>query len=334
MSEPLGLALGLPPHPRERERLLERAAVADDLGVHSLWVAEATGRDVVTFLAELALRTARVQLGTGIISPYGRSPATLAMTFATLDELSGGRMLLGIGAGGANVAEHWHGVRFRQPLRRIRETVEIINAVLAGTPLNYAGQHFDLRRGLRLGFEPVRPHIPIFVAATTEPSIRQAGEVADGVMPIHWPSERYADLRAMLAAGAAIAGRSAAGLWLAPSVNLVIRDELTPEPLARAREAIAHYIGRMGSAYPEMLRRYGYEAEVADVQAAWARRDSAAAAIAVSDRLLDATTVIGTVDRCRDKLQELRQRGADLPIVAMPSGDSRTVGRLLERLLR
>lgn len=332
MPEPLGLALGVPPTPAERENLLARVCVADDLGVDSVWVGEASGRDAVSFLTLLALRTARVRLGTGIINPFSRTPAMLAMTFASLDELSGGRMVIGLGSTAANLVEHWHGLRFRQPLRRIRETVEIINIILAGRPLTFDGEIFSLRRGLRLQFEPVRPHIPIYIAATTPPSIRQTGEVADGVMPIHWPRERLHELRALMAEGARAAGRDPGSLVVAPSMSMVLAED--GDDRRRGREPIAHYVGRMGAFYPEMLIRYGYEADVQAIRAAWERRDPEGAAAAVSDRLLDATAIVGSVEECAEKLRMLRALGADLPIVPLPAGDPVRVGRILERLLR
>lgn len=334
MAPPLGLSLGVPPPPAERTRILECAAVADDLGVDSLWVAEASGRDAVSFLTALALQTRRVRLGSGIVNPFSRTPATLAMTFATLDELSGGRMVIGLGSSSANVVEHWHGLRFRQPLRRIRETIEIVNEIVAARPLHYQGEVFSMRRGLRLQFEPLRPHIPIYVAATTPPSIRQTGEVGDGVMPIHWPREHLRELRDLLAEGAALAGRDPSALAIAPSVNMVIADAGTQDADSVAREPIAHYVGRMGASYPEMLTRFGYEAEVRAIREAWERRDPAAAAAAVSDRLLRSTSVAGGVEQCAESLDELRRLGADLPIVPLPPGDPVVIGRLLERLLR
>lgn len=334
MPQPLGLSIGVAPPPEERERILALAGVADDLGIDSLWVAEASGRDAISFLTQLALRTRRIRLGTGIINPFSRTPAMLAMTFAALDELSGGRMLIGLGSSSANVVEQWHGLRFKQPLRRIRETVEMITQIIAGRPLVYEGEVFSVRRGLRLGFEPPRPHIPIYVAATTPPSIRQSGEVADGVMPIHWPREQLHELRSLLAEGAAVAGRDPAALVIAPSVNMVVAASDDGDALDVAREPIAHYAGRMGAFYPEMLTRYGYGREVAAIRAGWERRDPAAAAAAVSDRLLRATAITGTAAECADALAELRALGADLPIVPLPPGDSAAVGRILERLMR
>lgn len=333
MPPPLGLALGTPPAPADRDNLVARVQIADELGAHSVWVAEASGRDAVSFLAVLALRTRQVRLGTGIINPFSRTPAMLAMTFASLDELSEGRMLIGLGSSAANVVEHWHGLRFKQPLRRIRETIEVINTIIAGQPLQFEGEVFSLRRGLRLQFQPIRPHIPTYVAATTPPSIRQSGEVADGVMPIHWPRERLDEIRALMNEGAVAAGRDPAGLVIAPSVSMAIVEDGHGSEL-RVREPIAQYIGRMGAFYPEMLTRYGYEDDVRAVQQAWERRDAAAAAAAVSERLLNSTTIAGPVEACREKLHELRALGADLPIVPMPAGDPTQVGRQLERLLR
>ncbi len=335
MTKRLGIAAGFAPSAAEREDFFARLRIADDLGVDSVWMAEAGGRDAFTALAELALTTRRVRLGTGIVNVFSRTPAVLAMTFATLDELSGGRMIAGLGSSAGNVIEHFHGVAFEKPLRRLREYVEIINVLIAGQPLGYRGRIFTLDRGFRLQFAPVRPHIPVYIAAMTPPSIVQTGEIADGLMPVHWPKSHYAELRAQLAEGALRAGRPAAAIEVAPSVGMVITsgpdDE---EALRRAREPVAYYIGRMGKFYAEMLQRHGYEAEVTAVRAAWERRDAAAATAAVSDRLLREVSVAGPLDACAEQLDELRAAGAGVPVVALPPGSPVETARILERLLR
>src|SRR5947208_1358547 len=140
MGKRLGVLAGFAAAPAERENLLARLQVADDLGVDAIWIAEAWGRDAFTALTELALKTHHARLGTSIVNVFSRSPAVLAMTYASLDELSGGRMLIGLGSSGANVIEHFHGMPFQQPLRRLREYVEIINMLIAGEPLNYQGR--------------------------------------------------------------------------------------------------------------------------------------------------------------------------------------------------
>src|SRR5918996_3220713 len=145
--------------------LIEKVHIADAVGVHSVWVPEAWGRDAFTILALLADRTKQTQLGTAIVNIYSRTPAALAQHFATLDELSGGRMIIGLGTSGHRVIEHFHGVPFQPSLTRLREYVEIIRMILAGEPLKYQGQLFRLERGFRLRFPPVRSSIPIFIAS-------------------------------------------------------------------------------------------------------------------------------------------------------------------------
>lgn len=335
MIKRLGVAIGFAPGPAERANLLARLRVADDLGVDSIWIAEAWGRDAFPALTEIALQTKHARLGTGIVNIFSRSPAALAMTYATLDELSGGRMIIGLGSSGANVVEHFHGVPFHQPLRRLREYVEIINLLVRGEALNYQGKLFQLSRGFRLQFTPPRPHIPVFIAAMTPQSIRQTGEVADGLMPIHWPRQKYADLRAQLTEGQHAAGRADSQIEIAPTVSLFITGAGADEEVRRrAREPLAFYIGRMGRFYYEMLERHGYGEEVLAVRAAWERRDPAAATAAVSDRMLDDLSVVGPLDLCAEKLDELRHHGADVPVIALPQGDPVEVGHILGRLIR
>jgi F420-dependent oxidoreductase-like protein len=334
MPKRLGITAGFAAAPAERENFINRLLVADDLGVDSIWVAEAWGRDAFTLLTELALRTKSARLGTSIVNVYSRSPAVLAMTFGTLDELSNGRMIIGLGSSGANVVEHFHGVAFDKPLRRLREYVEVINMLMSGEPLKYDGQLFKLGRGFRLQFTPARPHIPVYIAAITPRSIRQTGEIADGLMPIHWPKQKYAELRQQLAEGARAAGREDATIEIAPSVGLFITDGHDEAVLRRAREPLAFYVGRMGRFYYEMLERHGYEREVAAIRGAWEQRDAAGAAAAVSDAMLNDINVVGPLDACAEKLDELRSLGVDVPVVALPPGSPADVGHILERLLK
>ncbi|HVC29775.1 MAG TPA: LLM class flavin-dependent oxidoreductase, partial [Steroidobacteraceae bacterium] len=195
MSKRLGVRAGFGATRAEHQEVLQKVRIAEELGVESIWTAEAWGRDAFTFLTELALITQRMGVGTSIVNVYSRSAGVLAMTAASIDELSGGRMILGLGSSGANVIEHLHGVPFEKPLRRLREYVEIINTVIAGQPLSYDGEIFQLKRGFTLrDFAPPRPHIPIYIAAITPASIRQTGAIADGIIPIYWPKERLPQL--------------------------------------------------------------------------------------------------------------------------------------------
>ena len=173
--------------PLDYKALFDKARIADEVGVHSVWVPEAWGRDAFTPLTLLADCTKNIQLGTAIVNIYSRTPAALAQHFATLDELSGGRMLIGLGTSGPQVIEHFHGVSFRPPLTRLKEYVEIINTLMRNEPLKYNGKLFHLQRGFTLRFAPVRPHIPIYLATLNAKSVKLTAELADGWLPIMIP---------------------------------------------------------------------------------------------------------------------------------------------------
>src|SRR4029079_8473397 len=144
----------------------------------------------------------KIQLGTAIVNVFSRTPAVLAMTFGTLDDLSGGRAIIGLGSSGKNVIEHWHGVPFEKPATRLREYIEIINTIMRGEKLNYSGKLFKLERGFTMQFQPLRPHIPTYIASITPKSMEQTGEIADGWIPIYWPKDKIQSGIDTLLAGA------------------------------------------------------------------------------------------------------------------------------------
>lgn len=334
MAGRLGIGVGFATSTAEREELVRRVQVADDLGVESAWVPETWGRDAFTLLTELALKTSNIKLGTAIVNVFSRSAAVLAMTALSIDELSGGRMILGLGSSGANVIEHWHGVPFQKPLTRLREYVEVINRIVARRRLVYRGELFNLRGGFRIDLQTARRHIPIFIASLSPRSIEQTGRVADGWLPVSWPKERLGEGIDQLMSGARAAGRERGDLTVAPAIEVyVVGEGGREEARRRARQPIAHFVGRMGVFYYEMLQRLGFEREVAEIRAAWDRHDPEAAAAAVSDRMLQATSVIGGPDECRERLEEWRAAGADLPIINLSAGSSLETGRVLQRLM-
>ena len=335
MAKRLGLQIGFAGSPKERADIIERVKIAEDLGVESVWVAEAWGRDAFSMLTHLATSTTKIGLGTAIVNVFSRTPAVLAMTFGTLDELSGGRAIAGLGSSGKNVIEHWHGVPFEKPATRLREYIEIMNMITRQEKLNYDGKVFQLGRGFTMQFEPVRPHIPTYIASITPKSIEQTGEVADGWIPIYWPKDKIQDGIDTLMMGAKKAGKTRADLTVAPSTVMQVTDAGDEAAIRmQARGPIAFYVGRMGTYYYEMLERHGFEAEVAKIKEGWAARDARAAAAGVSDRMLDQTAVVGPAARCRDELDERRALGVDLPIVAMPGRDAAEMGGILETLLK
>jgi F420-dependent oxidoreductase-like protein len=335
MTKRLGIQIGFAGSPTERAALVERVKIADELGVESAWVAEAWGRDAFSMLTELALSTKKIQLGTAIVNVFSRSPAVLAMTFGTLDELSGGRAVIGLGSSGKNVIEHWHGVPFEKPATRLREYVQIIDMIMRGEKLNYDGKLFHLQRGFTMQFPTLRDHIPTYIASITPKSMVQTGEIADGWIPIYWPKDKIASGVATIMEGAKKAGKSRADITVAPSIVMQITDAGSAEQIRmQARGPIAFYVGRMGTYYYEMLIRNGFEEEVAKIRAGWEARDPKAAAAGVSDRMLEQTAIVGPLEHCKEDLDERRALGVDLPLIGMPGRDATEMGKILETLLK
>jgi F420-dependent oxidoreductase-like protein len=335
MTKRIGIQVGFAGSPTEREDLVKRVQIADDLGVESAWVAEAWGRDAFSILTQLALATKNIQLGTAIVNVFSRTPAVLAMTFGTLDELSGGRAIIGLGSSGKNVIEHWHGVPFEKPATRLREYIEIINMIMRQQRLNYDGSIFKLERGFTMQFPTLRDHIPTYIASITPKSMVQTGEIADGWIPIYWPKDKIAEGVSTIMEGAKKASKSRSDITVAPSIVMQITEAGSEEQIRmQARAPIAFYVGRMGTYYYEMLERHGFEAEVAKIKEGWAARDPKAAAAGVSDRMLDQTAIVGPLERCKEELDERRKLGVDLPLIGMPGRDATEMAKILQTLLR
>ena len=302
------------------EQVIRDAKVADEAGVDSLFVAETWGHDAFTLLTLLARETRRIKLGTAIVNIYSRSPGALAQHFATLDQLSGGRMLIGLGTSGPNVIEHFHGVKFEKPFTRTREYVEIINMLLRQEKLDYAGDLFKLARGFTLRFAPVRPHIPIWIASITPKSVQQTAAIADGWLPIFLPKERWKEQLGLFADAVRAAGRKPEDVLVRCPYSVTVTDN--PESAAaRRRGTAAFYIARMGNFYYEHFVRMGY-AEAADaVRKAWADGGSAAGAAAVPAELVDQLGMTGDVATCCAALDEAAAAGVSLLSVAVTERD-------------
>ena len=294
---------------------------ADDLGYNTIWVGESWGRDVFTVLTMLACHTQRIRVGTGIATVYSRTPALIAQSIASLDIVSGGRAVLGLGTSGRAVVENWHGVEYRRPLERTREYIEIIRTALSGERVDHQGPEFQLR-GFRLPFSPVQERIPMFVAALGPKNLALTGELTDGWLPIWTHPEYLPGMIVELEAGATAGGRSIGDICVAPQVLCYVSrsaDE-TAEARSLLRAHMAYYIAGMGSYYRRLLQRYGYVEECSRIQEAWTRREREEAASLVSVDMLDKITVYGDVEECRERLKILRARGADMPVIAFPHG--------------
>lgn len=297
---------------------LRVAQEAEALGYDSVWAAEAYGSDAATILAWIAGQTSRIKLGSAIFQMPARSAGMTAMTAATLDQLSGGRMLLGLGTSGPQVAEGWHGQRFARQLQRTREYVEVVRMALARERVDYHGQTLELPlpggpgKALKLMIAPVQERIPIYLAAIGPKNTALAGEIADGWLPAFFSPEHVTSLRALLEEGAARNGRSLERFEIAPSINFFVDDDLA---LARnvMRPALALYIGGMGSReqnfYNQLAQRYGFEQAAREVQDLYLEGKKAEACEAIPDELVDMVSLCGPRDRVRDRMAVFQEAG-------------------------
>jgi F420-dependent oxidoreductase-like protein len=297
------------------------AQEAERLGYDSAWAAEAWGTDCVSVLAWLGATTSRIKLGSAIMQIPGRTPALTAMTAATLDLLSGGRFLLGLGTSGPQVVEGWHGERWGKPLGKTREYVEIVRTALRRELLEHHGEHYDipLRDGTGLGkplklmARPLRPSIPIYIAAMSPKAVEQACEIGDGWLPIFWSPERASEVFA-----SAIA-RARPGFDIAPAAPTILIDDVEA-----GRDFLkpyyALYVGGMGARgknfYNDLMRRYGYETEAKTIQDLYLNGNKRDAAAAVPDAFVDEVALVGPKERLVERLEAWRESGATTLLVS------------------
>ncbi len=298
---------------------------AERLGFDSVWTAEAYGTDAVSPAAWILAQTQRIKVGTAIMQMPARTPTCAAMTAMTLDALSGGRFMLGLGPSGPRVVEGWYGVPYGKPMTRTREYISIIRQVLARkAPLEHEGVHYQIpyhgegATGLGSPMKGIlrgNPALPIYTAAITPNGLRTAGEVADGVFPIWMNPDRFELIGDFLEEGFAQAARekSLADFDVAPLVYVVLGDDLEACRLP-VRQHLALYIGGMGprekNFYAMYASRMGYAAEAAAIQDLYLSGRKVEAAAAVPEQLIDDCALVGSADRIRDHLQRWQAAGA------------------------
>jgi len=328
------------------EQQLRSVRAAESAGFDSVWTAEAYGSDSATVLAWLGANTERIKLGSAIFQIPARTPAMTAMTAATIDNLSGGRMVLGIGSSGPQVAEGWHGQPFARQLRRTREYVAIVRKALARERLEYEGEVYTLPRpdgpgkALKLTIAPVQERIPIYLAAIGPKNTQLAGEIADGWLPFLFSPEHVGEFRSLLEEGAARADTQKAiddSFDIAPNVNVAIDDDID-----RARDAmrplLALYIGGMGSRkknfYNSLVQRYGFEDSAREVQELYLDGKREQAAAALPPELIDQTSLCGPKGHVAERFEVFRESGVGTlictPMAFEPEQRKRVIRDLAE----
>src|SRR5437763_12181250 len=296
----LGVNLGYAPPGTNPAELVPIARTAEALGYDSAWAAEAWGTDAVSVLAWLGASTTTIKIGSAIMQIPGRTPANTAMTAATLDLMSGGRFILGLGTSGPQVVEGWHGQPWGKPLVKTREYVEIVRAALRREVVEHHGEHYripydgpdatGLGKPLKLMLRPLRADVPIYLAAIGPKNVALATEIADGWLPIFVDPERFGE-----AFGVSIAG-TRDDFEIAATVSVLVGDDV--QALRDSlKPYIALYVGGMGAKgknfYNALVCRYGWEEDAKRIQELYLGGKQREAIAAVPDALVDALALVG-----------------------------------------
>lgn len=329
----LGIQIGYWGLGLTREDQLEIVQEAERLGYDSVWAAEAYGSDAATILGYFAGQTSTIRIGSGIFQIPGRTPAMTAMTAATLDNLSDGRFILGLGTSGPQVAEGWHGQRFGRQLQRTREYVAVVRQALSRERVEFHGQTLELPlpdgpgKALKLTIAPVQERIPIYIAAIGPKNTELVGEIADGVLPMMFSPEHAGIALESLHRGIERAGRSRDDVKVCPSTTFHIGEDPGGAAEGMMRGAAALYIGGMGSReknfYNAAVTRYGFGDNAREVQDLFLDGKKLEAMAAVSPEVLDAVNLFGSREHVTERLRAHRDAGVDT-IIATPAAVTKT----------
>lgn len=311
-----GITLGT----QDREATLKYTTLAEENGLETVWAGESWGTAAVPVLTQLLEQTDTIDVCSGILNVYSRTPGLLAMTANTLADVGDGRFRLGLGASGPAVVENFHGVAYENPLRRTREYVEIVRSFLAGEEVEYSGEFFDVS-GFALDVDGPQD-CPIYLAAMGERNRQLTGEFADGWIPLMVPSS---GLRAALDAverGAERAGRPIGDVDVAPWIPTCISDRDPETARAHVGGVIGFYVGAMGEFYANAVSEFGFGDEAAAIQDAWQDGGPRAAAAAVPDEMVSAFGAAGTPAEAGASFDRFTSAGADSPVAYLPAGQA------------
>src|SRR3954447_18171011 len=293
----IGIAISGGPNPAE---VVELVVLAESLGYESAWVAEGHGGDQFAILAACAMRTSRIKLGTSISSVFVRTAPTIAMAASSVAELSGGRFILGLGSSHKAQVGPEHGVVYTKPLTRTRETEAIVRALIHDGRVQHDGETMRIEN-FDLWYAPRHRDVPVYLSAVFQKGIALCGEVADGIILTRSTLRSAGTVRAPLSEAARQAGRDPARIEVTSLLPTSVGD--TKEAaLATLRPGIAFYAGFFPR-YNRMMAEHGFAAEAAAIAEAWRRGDHTAAAQAVSDAMIDATSIAGTPEQCRVRVE-------------------------------
>ena len=290
----------------------ELSSQAEKNGFEAVWVPEGGGRDSLTSLATIAMKTDTVKLGTGILPIFARTPTNTAMSAAGMAAVSDGRFLLGLGVGHAPTVESRDGIPFKQPMTRMRETIQIIKALLSGGEVNFTGKQFKIT-GASMGAATPKTKVPIYIAALGPQMLEMVGELADGVL-MNWTAVDYlGEAIGHIKRGAEKAGRDPNEIDIAGYVRVAVGDNLT-ESRVSLRRQVARYASN--PFYRNFFAQTGFDKEMSAAAAALADGNLDKAADSITEEMQDQVAIVGTVEECRAALEKRRAAGLQLPVIA------------------
>jgi probable F420-dependent oxidoreductase len=315
------LAISLPVPGLDARACVDLARRAErEWGYDAIWLAETNGPESFALAGALALATEHATIGTAIVPVYTRTPAVLAMSAATVQQLSGGRFVLGLGSSSHAIVRDWNGVPFERPLAHVRESVAIVRQALSTPRTDFEGEVLR-SHGFRLANPPARP-VPIFLAALRERMLRLAGEVGEGLIVNLFPVTALPRMLAAYRAGAEAAGRDATGDEVVCRFQVLVTDDL---PAARNRMRLAFGAYVAAPVYNRYFAWCGFEEEARAVADAFARRDRAGVAAAMTDALIDRIAILGPPERCREQLAAFVAAGVTTPVLSPLAADPETI---------
>ena len=292
---------------------VECAKLAESLGYDSVWMAEGHGGDQFAILAAIATQTSKVRIGTCISSVFVRSAPTIAMAAATVDQLSDGRFILGLGSSHKVQVEPEHGLPYGKPITRVRETVEIVRRLLRDNQVQYQGRTVSIEN-YELWFEPLRSKLPIYLSGVFPKMLGVCGAIADGVILTRTTLEACGEMRKHVSVGAEAAGRDLSQIEITSLIPAAMSSDRRVA-LDALRPGVAMYTGFFPR-YNRMSAAHGFADESAAIADAWSRGDREGAAKLVSDPLIDSHCIVGTTQQCLDKIESYWNAGIDLPLIA------------------
>jgi len=290
----------------------ELSSQAEKNGFEAVWVPEGGGRDSLTSLATIAMKTDAVKLGTGILPIFARTPTNTAMGAAGMAAVSDGRFLLGLGVGHAPTVESRDGIPFNQPMTRMRETIQIIKALLSGEEVNFTGKQFKIT-GASMGAATPKTKVPIYIAALGPQMLEMVGELADGVL-MNWTAVDYlGEAIGHIKRGAEKAGRDPNEIDIAGYVRVAVGDNLT-----ESRDSLRRQVARYASNpfYRNFFAQTGFDKEMSAAAAALADGNLDKAADSITEEMQDQVAIVGAVEECRAALEKRRAAGLQLPVIA------------------